>query len=193
MAFYEFGSDGCQALAHLLGRGRCVFKKGFVYKGKSFHVDRRRSELAASAYGAFHRDPENPERFVEEPGFDAWRTSSNRLDDFKNILLPERVRVEDDVYKIALPAGIAAENLDGWVKTRLQPRELGVWAQSSEGRAVCAKQGFHPARLVRFTRGPKTGEMVRAVELYVFNPRRDRALFASMLAEALAYRGPHAA
>ncbi len=179
--FYDGGCDGARRMAERLGRP--VLKKGYV---SLTTLECRMEDLGASRYGAARRCSKNPSEFIVEPGFGRWRLSANRPGDFANVVLPRGVWVENDVYHVDLPAHVDAAALDKRVCQGLSGLELGHFAHSAEGRALCAARGLDPDEFVRYTRDQTTGEYRRATELYVFHPRRHRPYFANILTTALA-------
>ena len=182
MRIYWGGTPGLKALAKR--GGHPLMKVGCDVE---VTPQKRMTFLSAAGYGAFRRDLFEPSAFYEDDGYSKWAVMDNYASDFANIPLDPHVKIENGVFEIELPDGVDPRAVDGAMRTELADLAIHHWCGTLDGAAFCHKAEILADDLKRYSFAPKTGKYVPVMEIYALHPRRDRELFARILAKAIAW------
>jgi hypothetical protein len=181
VTYYVAGCEGAKALARQLGR--TIFKAGYTeQKVKS----KRLIGLNQVVYGGWSVTDPNLDPMQPSQGWTTWSFARHEPTDTAHVTPPSGITIVKGQWLVQLPEGIDAETFDRYVTAAMMPRQLAFWVLSGVGRAHCKQRGLDPEAFVRLSHDLKTGLLRPAEELYVYNPRKDAAWFATILGEALA-------
>ncbi len=181
ITYYLAGCDGAKALAGQLGR--TIFKAGYTeQKIKS----KRLCGLDEVIYGGWSVNDPNLDPTAPTEGWNAWSFARHTPKDTAHVAPPPGVTIMKGFWHVRLPDGIDAETFDRCVTSAMMSRQLSFWVLSGEGRAHCKQHGLDPEIFVRLSHDLKHGVLRPTEELYIINPRKDAAWFATILGEALA-------
>ena len=180
MKLFERGTEiqaysaTCSGLKQLgIALGLTTPKFGTCALGKE---EKRVHDLGLQQYGAVRRDGN---AYIHENGF----SSYEHLDRLKIATQPAGCPVRNGSYGliVAMPLGWKQKQYDLRLNLALRPFRLTTFADSMEGRAICAARGVPVERLVRYYGCGRTA-LQGADEILVVDPFKDGCRLATVLA-----------
>ena len=169
---YMLQSAGLATLSAALG-GLGLAKVGTA---AAEAVERRAVDLGAQDYGAWHR---GPRRYERADGFGGFLPAPRLQLAPQHSMSPVRLGLFGP--EVGLPASLTHGRFEAEYNARLAPLRLQAFAGSDIGRAVCARSGIDPARLVRSYRA--RGRYSAATELTLCRPQADCAALGKLAAD----------
>ena len=167
-------SATCSGLKQLsIGLDRKITKFGSCEVGQA---ERRLQGLGLQQYGAVRRDGHT---HVHENGFGAYE----HMDRLKIPTQPAGCPVRNSSYGliVTMPRGWRQRQFDLRLNLALRPFRLTAFADSVEGRAICAARGVPVENLIRFSDCGNQG-LKGADEILVIEPFQDGCRLATVLA-----------
>ena len=168
---YVIGCDGLQRLAHY--SGEAIVKFGTCAMAG---LNARTCSLGRQGYGSISRSRDG---YAAEEGWSLWTPFRTLALAPQSPLCPIRRSTQSLI--ITLPEGVSAGQGEAAINRALAKFSLLHFADSDEGRKICARRGIDPGRLLRFS--PEHGDRISAAtELLLMRPQADASRLAAILA-----------